>query len=245
MEKIEFVKNRLAGKKIIFDGDSICHATSETRENSNRGWAYRVGAGNGMEWYNYGRDGATITAEMYSEKCGARHWVSRCIDKIHEEHPELDYLIFEGGTNDADLLGFDEAKLGSYDIADYSGNYDDKTFTGALERLFYKAITYYPQAKIGYIVAHKMGIRPNGYGDNNLRRTYFLRAIEVCRKWGVPYLDLWEKSPLNPMLKCYYDKELDVKGNREAGKAYIDAQHLTAIGYDMISPMIAAFVASL
>ena len=237
--------NKLYGKKIIFDGDSICHATSETILTQNRGWPYRVGAKNHMEWYNYGRDGGTITAEMYTDKTGARHWVSRCIDTIHEKHPTLDYLIFEGGTNDADLLGWDEAKFGTFDIADFSGNYDDTTFTGAMESLLYKAITYYPRAKIGYIVAHRMGIRPNGYGEKNLRRHYFLRAIEVCKKWGVPYLDLWEKSTINPMLPVYYNRELGPVENRAEGYAIIDGQHLSGVGYDMISPMIEAWILSL
>ena len=62
--KKKMEKNKLYGKKIIFDGDSICWATSETIATQNRGWAYRVGAKNSMEWYNYARDGATVTAEM-------------------------------------------------------------------------------------------------------------------------------------------------------------------------------------
>ena len=98
------MENHLFGKKIVFDGDSICHATSETSD-KNRGWAYRVGEKFGMEWYNVGISGGTVTAEMYyGENHYPRHWVSRNIDKIHENHPKLDYLIIEGGTNDADLL---------------------------------------------------------------------------------------------------------------------------------------------
>ena len=242
----KYIENPLYGKRVIFDGDSICHATSETTLTQNRGWAYRVGAKNNMEWYNLGISGATITAEMYSSVSGAaRHWVSRNIDKIHERFPEADYLIFEGGTNDADLLGIGSDKFGKLDISDYSGNYDDSTFTGAVESLLYKAITYYPKAKIGFIIAQKMGTHAIGFGDENKRRYYFNRVIEVCKKWGVPYIDLWESSPVNPRLKCYYDSELDPKGNTEAGKAYIDGQHLTAIGYDIISDAIDAWMRTL
>ena len=239
--------NPLYGKRAVFDGDSICHATSETTDTINRGWAYRIGAKNNMDWHNLGISGATITAEMYSTVTGnPRHWVSRNIDKIHENFPELDYLIFEGGTNDADLLGIGSDKFGKLDLSDYSGNYDDTTFTGALESLFYKAINYYPSAKIGFIIAQKMGTPAIGFGGKeNKRRYYFDRVIEVCKKWGVPYIDLWESSPINPRLKCYYDPELDSKGNTEAGKAYIDGQHLTAIGYDIISDAIEAFMMTL
>lgn len=246
---MEFVKNHLYGKTIIFDGDSICHATSESSDNPNRGWAYRVGEKNGMKWYNYGISGGTVTAEMYYKDSEGvergRHWVSRGIDKIREKHESVDYLIFEGGTNDADLLDIGSDRFGSLDPADFSGNYDDSTFTGALESLFYKSINYYPQAKIGFIVAQKMGRPKCGYGPEYKRRYYFLRAIEVCKKWGVSYLDLWEKSTINPSLKCHYDPDLSVAENIAAGKPVMDGQHLTKAGYEMISPAIEEWIRGL
>ena len=245
-KSLELIRNPLKGKRIVFDGDSICHATSESNEDTDRGWAWRVGAAFEMEWYNVGISGGTVTAEMYSSVTGApRHWVSRNIDKIHEKFPEVDYLIFEGGTNDADLLGIGSEKFGEFTLGDYSGNYDDSTYTGALESLFFKATSYYPHARLGFIVAPKMGRPAGGYGAGYKRRHYFLRAIEVCKKWGIPYLDLWDGSPLNPSLVCYYDPALDGKGNKESGKAYCDGQHLTSVGYDMISPMIADWIKGL
>lgn len=245
MEK-EYFKNHLYGKTIVFDGDSICHATSETTETTDRGWAYRVGERFGMNWYNYGISGGTVTAEMYVPSTGnPRHWVSRSIDRIKEKHEKVDYLIFEGGTNDADLLDIGSEKFGCYDPADFSGNYDDSTFTGALESLFYKSINYYPTAKIGFIVAQKMGRPKCGYGAEYKRRYYFLRAIEVCKKWGVSYLDLWERSTINPSLKCHYDPDLSFAENAAAGKPVGDGQHLTAVGYDMISDMIAEWIRGL
>lgn len=234
-------KNRV----IVFDGDSICHAGRTAVNGEYVGWAARVGDALSMEWYNYARGGATITAEMYAKGEVARHWISRSIDKIHDLHPTLDYLILEGGTNDADLLDIGSARFGELDLSDYSGNYDDTTFTGGLESLFFKALNYYPRVKIGYIVAQKMGLPGGGYGKDYKRRHYFLRAIEVCKKWGVPYLDLWEGSPMNPSLVCYYDPNLSAEENTKAGKAYFDGQHLTEVGYDILSDRIRSFVASL
>ena len=238
------MENHLKGKVIIFDGDSICHATSECSE-TNRGWASRVGERFEMKWHNLGISGGTVTAEMFYEGGWPRHWVSRNIDKIREEFPVVDYLIFEGGTNDSDLLGKDSERFGSLDPADFSGNYDDSTYTGALEMLFFKAMSYYPYAKIGYIVTPKMGIYSYGYGPECRRRLYFLRAIEVCKKWGVPYIDLWETAQINPALKCYYDPDLDREANTAAKKAYTDGQHLTALGYDMISNSIGEWIKGL
>lgn len=231
------MNEQLRGKIILFDGDSICHATSETEE-PERGWAYRIGAANDMNWHNAGISGATITAEMYSRVTGAaRHWVSRNIDTIHENFPHVDYLILEGGTNDADLIReFEPERMGSFDPDDYSGRYDDTTFCGALESLFFKALNYYPYCKIGYIVAPKMGAFSIDVFNN--RRFFFEKAMGICRKWGIPYIDLWQTCPINPRLKVYYDNDLTGPENKAAHKAYLDGQHLTADGYDRVSGMI-------
>ena len=235
--------NILAGKTIVFDGDSICQATSETREIC-RGWPYRIGEKNGMKWHNFGIGGGTITAGMYSKVTGiARHWISRNIDVIHENFPKLDYLILEGGTNDADLIDFESKQYGSVNPTDYSGNYDDSTFCGACESLFFKVIHYYPKAKIGFIIAPKMGAEDEAVSAK--RRAYFLTIIDICKKWGIPYIDLWDGCPLNPRLEVYYDNNLDAQGNQEAGKAYVDGQHLTKVGYDIISPRIEAWIRTL
>ncbi len=237
------IENRLYGKIAVFDGDSISQGAKERGQHP---WATAIGEKNEMTWRNYSVGGGTITAEVYVESTGApRHWVSRTIDRIHEDYEKLDYLILEGGTNDADLLIDKPERFGEYDMADFSGNYDDSTFTGALEALFYKATKYYPTAKIGFIVAQKMGRPSTGYGPEYKRRRFFLRAIEVCKKWGIPYLDLWEGCPLNPSLPSYYNPELSIEENEAQGYSYIDGQHLTTTGYAMITPRIEAFMQSL
>ena len=230
-----------AGKVIVFDGDSICQARSEDPDNIHRGWAYRVGRDTGMEWHNEGIGGGTVTAEMYSVY-GPRHWVCRSIDKIAENYPRVDYYIFEGGTNDADLLKDAPERWGKVDNDDFSGRYDDTTFCGAFETLIYRAKMHYPGAKLGYIVAPKMGVDEKW---RSIRRRFFDMATEICKKWQVPCIDLWHDSPLEPRIKAHYDGELDNEGNKAAGSMYVDGQHLTARGYDAVSPMISEFVRSL
>lgn len=233
----------LAGKTIVFDGDSICHGGSEGTA-PNCGWAYRIGEGNHMNWHNFAIGGATITAEMYSSVTGnPRHWISRSIDAIHESYPSLDYLILEGGTNDADLLWPTPEKFGTVDPDDFSGNYDDKTFCGACESLFYKALSYYPYAKIGFIIAPKMGAAALMEIKN--RRSYFYTIVDICKKWGIPYIDLWDACPLNPSLPVYFDPSLSIEENIEAGKAYVDGQHLSGLGYDVVSSRIEAWIRTL
>ncbi len=237
------LENRLYGKIAVFDGDSISQGLPLKGQLP---WAELIGNKNGMNWKNYSVGGGTVTAEVYVKTTGeARHWISRNIDRIHGEFERLDYLILEGGTNDADLLNDMPGSFGELDISDYSGNYDDSTFTGALEKLFFKAIKYYPTAKIGYIVAQKMGRPSEGYGAEYKRRKFFLRAIEVCKKWGIPYLDLWENCHLNPSLPSHYNPELSIDENEAQGYCYIDGQHLTSAGYAVITPRIEAFMQSL
>ncbi len=240
----------LIGKTIVFDGDSICHATSEIflPGSTNRGWAGRIGDVYQMNWYNLGISGGTITAEMYSAEGYARHWISRNIDKIYNEFPDLDYLILEGGTNDADLIAKDGNLFGKYDVNDYSGDFDDSTFCGACDAMFFKAKNYFPNAKLGFIIAPKMGSVSNCAQNNDIlkkRRHYFEIIKVLCLKWDIPCLDLWEKSILNPQSKEYYDETLGLDGNKMTHKAYMDGQHLTAKGYDLITPLIEEWILSL
>lgn len=231
----------LKGKTIIFEGDSICEASSDAR----RGWAARVGEALGMEWYNYGVSGATITAELYYADGSRRHWVSRSVEEIQKKNAKVDYIIFEGGTNDADNLRIGSERCGVLDIDDFSGNYDDSTFVGAMDAMFYRALTTYPEAKIGFIIAQKMNCPTDADGKYFMRRHYFGIAEQVCKKWGVPCLNLWDTCPVNPSLTSYYDPSLDTEGNTAAGKAYYDGQHLTPRGYDLVSGQIISFVESL
>lgn len=235
-------RNTLYGGTIIFDGDSICSAGSEGNAPYN-GYAYRIGHGNTMTYHNVGVGGATIAGDTYYQDSSPRHWISRYIDTIHQNYSSLDYLILEGGTNDADILG--NNGIGTLDVNDYSGSYDDTTFTGALDSLFYKALNYYPNAKIGFIIAQKMGVSNDYTSTGNIRRKFFERAMDVCKKWGISYINLWDNSPLNPKLPCYYNSSLDEQGNRDGGYAYTDGQHLTGIGYDIISPAIESWIRTL
>lgn len=225
--------NTLYGKTAVFDGDSICAGDGD-------GWAGRIGELNKMNWKNVSVGGATITSGLYKDEV-ARHWLSANIDTIHANHPKLDYLIFEGGTNDADLLSDDQ--IGTLDPNDFSGEYDATTFFGALDTLFYKALSYYPQAKIGFIIAQRMG---TGTSSPARRRAFFDRITEACAKWAIPYIDLWHCAQLNPNLPAYYDPAIEGSAAAaEAGKAYFDGQHLTSVGYDIITPKIEAWMRSL
>lgn len=237
------MENKLYGKTIIWNGDSICMG-----EKDRGNWATRIAEKNDMNYKNYGIGGGTIAEGLPMMKDGGkRHSVSETLDKMYEEYPDADYIVLEGGTNDADLFesdyDYNNSKLGSIDPEDFSGEYDRNTFCGALESVFYRALKYWNGKKICFIVAQKMGILVR---SRRKRRLYFDKAVEICKKWGIPYLDLWEGCYLNPALPWMYNPEKTPKENSEENTCfYKDGQHLTSRGYDFTAEIIDAWLKTL
>lgn len=236
-------ENKLFGKTVIWNGDSICQGSSRWGN-----WCTRIAEKNQLKQSkNYAVGGGTVaenTRPMQSGK--ARHSISATLDRMYEEFPDADYIILEGGTNDADLLGrITEGEIcerfGSFDRDDYSGEYDRDTFCGALESVFYRATKYWCGKKIGFIVAHKMGMRPVSAWN---RYAYFEAAMQICRKWGIPYLNLWDGCHLNPRLPWMYDPEKSKEEN-EQQSLYVDGQHLSAAGYDYTADVIDSWLKTL
>ena len=230
--------NPLYGKKIIFDGDSICHGTSVGSQSPYYGWGYagRIGNKNKMDWHNEARSGATITHGLKFSDQTNRHWISSNIDSIYSLYPDADYIILEGGVNDADLLRNDAEKTGTVSQTKFN-NFDYDIYAQALDYLFRNAINYFPNAKIGFIVAQKMGVETR-YDSEYYRRAFFDMAIEACKKWSIPFIDLWNESGLQPKVPSQYTAGAETN-------LYTDGQHLTDLGYDFITPKIEAWIKTL
>ncbi len=231
--------NKLQGKTIIWNGDSICAGKKGNDTKELDAWAGRIAARNGMTYKNYAVGGGTVTENTRMKGNVPPHSVSATLDGMAAELPDADYIILEGGSNDADLL---KDRFGKVDAEDFSGDYDRDTFCGALESIFYRATRLWKGKKIAFIIAHKMGVTP----ESRARRyTYFEAAMELCEKWGIPYLDLWDGCYLNPCLPWMYDPEKTAEENDFAGSFYRDGQHLTADGYDLTADIIEAWLNTL
>lgn len=197
-------KSILDGKIITFNGDSICRGA----ENSG-GYGKIIAEKYNMIYENISVGGGTITSETYLDSKVARHWISRTISKMR---PDADYIILEGGVNDASL----NVPLGII-TPDYTSKLDDTTYCGAFESMLKQTLEKYPEKKIGYIIVHKM---TKNY-DSRYSGNFYYKSKEICEKWGVPYLDLnIECPPLNyiPSLKKVYTHNGD-------------GWHLTELGY--------------
>lgn len=230
--------NKLFGKSVVFDGDSISAGVAD----DGRAWGARIAEKNNMLFKNFSVGGGTITYGTTLPGGANRHWVSGQIDNIISLYPNIDYLILEGGVNDADVLD-EETQFGVFDPTDFSGNYDRTTYVGALDYLFYTAKNAFTGAKIGFVVIPKQGF-PGNIRDK--RRRYLEQAILSCIKWQIPYVDLWELCPIDPNDVTYYDASLGESGNKLGMKSFADSQHPTAFGYEcFITPMVEAFMKSM
>ncbi len=241
-------ENKLQGKTVIWNGDSICQGSSRYGN-----WATRIAKNNSLKdwaWKNYGIGGGTIVENPPPFQSGAeRHSVSATLEQMYEEFPNADYVILMGGCNDADLLGritngaYAE-RFGYYDIDDFSGDYDRDTFCGALESIFYRAKEYWKGAKICYIVEQKMGRNAAQAATVENRYAYMYEAMQICEKWDIPYLNLWDDCDLDPNNPQMYDPSKSKEEN-EQSSMYTDGQHLSPAGYDYTTPIIEAWLKTL
>lgn len=231
---IKNVDNPLQAKTAVFLGDSICAGQTVPQADTDYygyGWAGRIGTANKMTWLNLGVNGASIT------RMSGRSCIVDRLSQAYAAHPNADYFIFEGGTNDADVISQnpDLYSVGTVTESDFTGPYDMSSFCGSLESFIKDIINKYPEKKIGYIIPMKMG---TAVSTLTVRNNVFDKARQICKKWGVRYIDLWNESVMNPMLSEYYDSTKTPSENIASGKAYCDGQHPSDVGYDIITPQI-------
>ena len=224
--------SKLVGKSVIFTGDSICQATTDN--GSGGGWAKRIGDKNNMIWQNKSINGGTITDKNV---VGSSFTISDT-----DFGTGADYIILEGGTNDADrigsiIAGTTPSDYGSFSETGYSDNFTNDKFCSAVEYLLKRVVSSFPSARVGFIIAPKMGVSNDYTKEGNNRRAYFETIIKICRKWGVPVLNLWDECTMNPKLASHYTSGQDY--------LYTDGQHLTGNGYDLISPIIESWMETL
>ena len=236
---IKSISDPLYKKVVVCDGDSI-GAGSYDLPKQWGAWFGRLQAHYQVTGHNYSVGGASITQDT------GVHVITTSIDTIYNDYPTLDYLILEGGTNDPHYAqsaqGEIASNFGTFTDSDFSGNYDISTFCGAVENLFYKAVTYYPNAKIGFIIYLETSTSKASYADRN---RYFDKIAEIAQKWHVAVLDLRKVCHATPRLTAYYDPNMTGSQAVTAKKFFYDSQHPTSYGYDLIQPIIEAWLKTL
>lgn len=225
---IKNIKNVLENKSALFVGDSITRAASDNEFHD--GWASRVGVMNFMKWKNAGVGGATI----------AKSEIHILDQIIANKDKKYDYVILQGGINDFTHKEYN-INLGKITDSFDNTKFDDSTFAGGLEELFYYTKKYYPNAKIGFIITY--AVPKNKYAEDRHMQVALTR--EICDKWNISYLDFYGgKTEKNGRIVSFRELLKVETGEYFASKNPSNV-HLNSKGYDVVSKYISNWMKTL
>ena len=157
-------------KTIVTFGDSIL-----------AGWGWKEGTGiiqplkekyTDATWINKAESGANMAVTS-----SPAH--TPIVNQITSYTGAADAIILDGGVNDKN----NGLPIGSIET-NYDASYNTSTFCGALERSLQYIMDRYPLAVKLYIIPHSFG------KNNSLLDSIYEKAIEICKKWNMPYLDM-------------------------------------------------------
>ena len=166
----------------LFFGDSICAGGGS----NGYGYPEAVKAKQpSMTAINYSKSGTCIAKnDSYDVKYPS------ILSRIQGSTPYADYVVLEGGFNDSwgqrnplGTLKSGSAPTTADAIKSYSASLNAYQFTDALEKCICEIKLKYWGKKIFFVVPHTVNAA-------TYANTYHLRAIEVCKKWGVIVIDL-------------------------------------------------------
>lgn len=166
----ETLTNPYKNKTIVAFGDSII-----------AGWGWKEGTGiiqplkekyTDATWINKAESGANMAVTS-----SPAH--TPIVNQITSYTGAADAIILDGGVNDKN----NGLPIGSIET-NYDASYNTSTFCGALESALQYIMDRYPLAIKLYIIPHSFG------KNNSLLDSIYEKAIEICKKWNMPYLDM-------------------------------------------------------
>lgn len=198
----------LAGKTLYVAGDSIAYG-----KGSAGGYGKCIADRYGMQLINEAVDGATLATLVPDNVNGGYRTSIGMTVKSSTELEKADYILLEGGVNDA----WNNAPVGTLTDG-FAAAYDETTMTGALEKMMDDLATNHSDKRVAYVFPHGGMFA----GSENWYKTYKPAILAALKKWGVPYVDIAETTP--PMGK---------HGVSELGDKYTsDGTHPNAAGYE-------------
>lgn len=166
----ETLTNPYKNKTIVAFGDSIL-----------AGWGWKEGTGiitplkeryNGATWINNAESGSNMAVTSNPSH-------TPIVTKIASYTGAADAIIIDGGVNDIN----NGIPMGSI-ATDYDAVYNTGTFCGALESALQYIMDRYPLSVKLYMIPHSFG------KNNSTIDSVYEKAIEICKKWNMPYLDM-------------------------------------------------------
>ena len=169
----------LEGKTIVAFGDSIVAGHQYTAAS----FVNFVAEKEGMTVLQKNAvNGATIMNANYS---GGR--ILTQIQNASASTP--DYVIFDGGTNDAEYL----TKNSNVQIGEANST-DEATFTGSFRATIQALKTKYPNAKLVYVAVHKM---KNEIRSEAVQKELHEMELAICGELGVTVANIYDDTTLD------------------------------------------------
>jgi lysophospholipase L1-like esterase len=159
------VNNGLVGKSVYAFGDSIVYGHVYPHS-----FVDVVAEREGMSLTKFARNGATIGADAHASGGQILTQVEQATDIAP------DFVIFDGGTNDAQSIFRDRA-------------YTLSTYVEELEKTLHVMGRKWPTARIVYVAAHKLGSR-----DWDTQVALREVTLEACRKWDIAVADVFGET---------------------------------------------------
>lgn len=197
MEEVQPAGNYLAGKKYVACGDSFTEgdftnyvdANGKSAKNSDaydadmkmyKTYPYWIAKRNSMTLVNEAKCGSDFT-----NISGASNPFS--VSRYTQVPKDADYITIMFGLNETGI-GDDASLIGT------SSDTTNATLWGAYNIVFEYLITNMPFAKIGVII-------PDAWMTTN----YSNAVKEICKYWGIPYLDLKGDNSVPMLIGGRYD----------------------------------------
>ena len=219
-------QNILKGKKIVYDGDSICAPWRDPSQNIDNGGAYpRLiaelvnGTSAATEYYdNQAVGGGVFRTQLDIEEKKRRHSI---VDNLVKLPTDGDLYCFEGGVNDH----WSQTTLGDFIVDDYTGTLETTTFCGALEAVFRYCIENFIGKPICFIITHKCA--DQGEINEHTFADFREKMIGICEKYSIPYYDAWKESGLNYWNEAHCESNFIIREGHPKG----DKCHPNIEGY--------------
>ena len=195
----------LKGKKIIYDGDSICECRFNGQIANGGAYPKIISDITGSTFRNYAVGGGTLCSQRNRPETPWGGKYHSLVDSICQLPTDGNLYCFEGGVNDY----WQNFELGSFDPDDYTGELDTETVSGALEFIFRYALNNFLGKPICFVIVHKISEYKDGVklADIGSKKNFASvpytfgechdRLVAICKKYSIPYYDAYENSGLN------------------------------------------------
>ncbi len=209
----------LKDKTALFMGDSISYGAGDGASYIRQGkaWAGRIARITGLKATNASVSGSKVSY-LSGDDNAKWHYTQYKANK----HKDFDMVVIQGGVNDARYNRVVGTISDSTDLTELEKRKD--TYIGGLQYLFASTKETWPDAKLFFIANHRLDGHSTGQAKN--MSPYFDKAEELCEKYGIVFIDL------------YNNEELEAKLNSKSTKYLPDTLHINAEGYEIVTPYI-------